>query len=63
MGAKLPAKLVAIEQKRIIAAALSFIRVAPRAAVRSRGVSAGADDLLAWDQSQKSEGTGCDKGH
>jgi len=25
MGAKLPAKLVAIEQKRIIAAALSFI--------------------------------------
>jgi hypothetical protein len=30
MGAKLPAELVAIEQKRIIAAALSFICVAPK---------------------------------
>jgi hypothetical protein len=34
MSAKLPAKLVAIEQKRIIAAALSFILVASWAAVR-----------------------------
>ena len=30
MGAKLPAKLVAIEQKRIIAAALSFICATPK---------------------------------
>jgi hypothetical protein len=36
MGARLPAKLVAIEQKRIIAATLSFIRVAPTAKVTTR---------------------------